>query len=826
MTDLTMTTVQYADKQGLGFSEYTPPGSPRAPREFKSVADDLLFVKKVVAQPRDEFQETLPHPVWSLRVVKVGARRYWCFAVQGRGGPFGPAGTCRFMFAPVDVHPADVWRAGMRQAAADHGGELAAPDRDWVNEHVPEVLRALALEGPAQVRLPGSPADAAGLIEVVLNTLPRRLVAEWAWSTCLLKVPAAKGLAAGWPEEFRTTVPRLADQLDQILKPPPTTEQFSHLPADEFSDLPADEAREARENAYTWLVGQATSGKRDPLIEQEKSTVATAATMGGLLSAISREIRPPGWRDVPKLLESAEGRAKLKNQPTLVRLWTQNDTSAAFHHMFGEPEQWIRMAIFDALVTLQRGRQDNFMGWPTARKPRGQHPGLGPLLREYRPDEAQRAELIRQLQRDSGLFEGDDLLAAHDWLARNARLAPRRAPDLFPGRREVVEAEIGNARDLTPRARDELSRADNPAQWLVELAPHLGWVKSSAAARLVAAPAELADDPLSVDPHLIQELARALTRPIGNVKINSVSWVGNMLLQLGTHPVPLPVRRAAMYAAVSVLIEIGQRKALLDNRKFRNQCLGIGTDDDGVPREVSELFKRWQTDPVPIPGRRFQLLSKLRQLPDKFRRLLGKLWRRKPRRLPDDSSAITPSGPDSRLGVGAWVLMAAGLAALVVVAVFVGQLLSNGGFSFSAQPSASMSTAGTATATPKPTASRSGPSPKDTPGTQVTDDKPRFDLPLPPPERVNLDEAVARFQEQYQQLVPGNRKVIAVQLIGYGDRRSNPGLVNARNLRDPLLNLPILKDLNDKQIEVIDGGIGQDQNVSPGTVRVVVILAP
>jgi hypothetical protein len=808
MTDLIV--VQYADMEGKGFNRFIPANSPPVDREFVAAAEALLDGE--VSQPRDEFMTTLPHPVWSLRSTKINPRRrYWCFAVQGRGGrAFGAAGTCRFMFAPLDVHPFDVWRAGMQRAlSTDHPDGLAATDPDWVRQHLLDVLGALSAE-QRHVRLPGTPTEAAALIGAVLNVLPRYPVAARVWATCLLQRPESPEVAAAaLPDELRVTVPKLAEQLDQLLVQPPAPEQLGQRLG-----------KESRESALMWLVSQASAGRRDDFIEQSR-----AGTMTELLDEIWRQYGLPNWPDVPALLETPAGKTKLAALPQLVGVWAGHEPVGALRQLRVESEPWIRREILNVVVPIQLNSRENLLGLPTAQLPvTDAHRRVGGLLVEYEPDEARRAELIRKFQHLGMLAGTADLLAARDWLERDVRLVPAKAPDLFPARRNVVEAEIGNARDLTVKAKDELRRADNPAKWLVDLAPSLGPVKTSAAVKIIAAPAELAPDQLPANLYLIRRLAGHLVQSAKGNRMGQVDWLRSVLGQLSTEPIPTSAYRAAMYGGLSALIEIAPRKALLENADFRKVCVAIGLDED-APTDVRELFDQWRLVPVPTP---VPVGGTAEQPTGRFS-AIKRWWGR------SQSNSAAQSGPPTmpdtpgttRIGTYGFAVLGGIFGILVIGTVSVALILSHSG---GAEPGGSDTTAtsvaGSDTPAPGSPTAKAPASPTNPPATPGAQNPIVFVIPVKVDATyAEIVVAADNFMAQLGQRLTTNRKLVRVGLRGRGGADAggiNPGTANAKALKDYLIVHGRLKGLGDKDIVVSDGDPGAEP---AGAIDVTVILA-
>ncbi|WP_433042475.1 caspase, EACC1-associated type [Dactylosporangium sp. CS-033363] len=315
--------VVWAD-EGRGFApQRTTDGTPAA-AEFRAAAQRLI--EDEVVQPA--VRSTVGHPVYSLRVVKVGRRPHWCFAEQGRGGPFGVAGTCRFQFLPYEYDAGRAWAEGI---AAVGGRELRAARTD--EAAVRRLLTGLLLGQPL-VRIPGSPAEAAVTIFAVLNVLPRTVAASYTWSTCPLQEPRPKLVTAELPAEIRigTALGRVLDRVQW--SPPPSAEDLRQC-------LPSP----AQRSAFELLVSLATRLEVDADLH-----VSGPETLQGLVDFAAAAKVFPTVETVPGLLRDPAGLRRLAGSPHLVREWAMRDPAAALKALEGMREQRVRRAMLDALA--------------------------------------------------------------------------------------------------------------------------------------------------------------------------------------------------------------------------------------------------------------------------------------------------------------------------------------------------------------------------------------------------------------------------------------------------------------------------------------------
>ena len=507
--------VQYADVQGIGFRPYVPAGEAKADRGYWQLAEALLDGE--VAQPREGLY-TLPHPVWRLRLIRGGTSRYWCFTVQGRGGPYGAAGTCRFAFWPERDHPAEVWKEGWHRIASDHPGGVPAADQTWVRTALEPVLGAL-VTGQRRVRLPGTPAEAAGLIHAALRAVPEPASAGLLWSTCLLQLPepGQAVLAPMWPDEFTDAVPKLGAQLSELLQPGP-------------SAIFQKGADKQRRSALRWLINQAAAGY---------PPATSADTVLGRIDEIAMSQHLYAAENAPHLLGSKDGRAILVGQPALVREWVAANAQAAILALAGPMEAELGGIILYDLIAIQAATRQNILGVPTPQHLKPAQPDFGKLIARFEPDAPMRVDIIRRLSREAMLFgEPPDLAPLHDWLIGPVGLLPGDAHDLFPPRVPVLVRALRAKPPLSREHLDELRRAEEPWLALDRVVAEAGALSPAQAAHAIVVGVAL--EPGRPWADRVGGLAATLTQDIAEARsVDPVSWLADVATHLAA---PRPTR--------------------------------------------------------------------------------------------------------------------------------------------------------------------------------------------------------------------------------------------------------------------------------------------
>ncbi|SCL34528.1 hypothetical protein GA0074692_3854 [Micromonospora pallida] len=521
-----MTVVQYADISAAGFSPQED-ANRRAPRAFWRAAEDLLFSD--VVQPPESIRSTVGVPVWSLRHVVVDGAAYWCFAVQGRGGPFGVAGTCRFGFLAADrVHPADAWAQGRKELAAGDPPSRA-PDPKAVAAAYRGVLAAVLLGRPV-VGIPLDPVDASALIPHVLAALPPSRTRRWSWSTCLLQRPelGGKRVAAGrLPEAMAADAHNLARNLEQMFGAPARD---------------ADDAlrfgNTAQQFGFDWLVGCAATGRR---LDAELQTAELNAPQ--FLEKIAELHKELTLADVPGLLADAVQQPRLLRVLDLLRRWSKSNLSQALRHVQDNPGSEVRQHLFAFLVESQEGTpEQNLLELPTAGSSHsGWHDELAELLdRHFQADRLAIADFALGLTLPEGIHAdlADRRAARGLWLSLGVDHDLDPDTVLFEASADFVVAELAGRQRIPEVALDEIGWLPDPVADVaasLDSSPPAGLrLTAVLAADLVAAvlaprdPDRVRWDAPDPSPgEALHHLARLLTRAGGSPK-----WAHDFLAAL------------------------------------------------------------------------------------------------------------------------------------------------------------------------------------------------------------------------------------------------------------------------------------------------------
>lgn len=331
-----MIIVEWADRGGTGFRPQTV--GEQAPPACWAMARTLLDDQ--VRQPSRTIGPTSPHPVWSLRHVRLGdLGGHWCFAVQGRGGPFGATGMCRFGFLPDARHPAEAWMSGVLRLTSD---DVVQPDEDTTAEaDLVRVLRGVAL-GMRVVWAGASPARAATVIERLLRTLPPAVARQRVWTTCPLGVlpRGTQGIVAGLPPRaFRRSlaVNQAAVAIEGAL-PPPEPKQQTILGAQRYG-------------ALIHLARTLTTG-----VGVEEYRNASVSTAGALLDLVAADLERLSWREVASWIGSRDPVScdRVLNHPALVLDWagSARDSLLAVLRERGSPLAVRLPALFPTVPDL------------------------------------------------------------------------------------------------------------------------------------------------------------------------------------------------------------------------------------------------------------------------------------------------------------------------------------------------------------------------------------------------------------------------------------------------------------------------------------------
>ncbi|MBN1174060.1 MAG: hypothetical protein JXA67_17945 [Micromonosporaceae bacterium] len=556
-----MTVVEWADRGGGGLSLQR--GTTAVRREFRAVASGLM--DRGVGQPSGAIGPTFPHPVWSLRHLRVDRLGgFWCFAVQGRHGPFGAAGTCRFGFLPDQVPPGDVWRLGNERLAASEQEPLPEADPAALEEAVAGVLAGLTF-GLTTIRAGRDPALAAQVIGRVLAGLPAGIVQRWVWMTCPLgALPnprRGQGAVAGLPPESfgrPTAIQRAALALRQV-GPPDRRELTTKLGEEGFHALEA-------------LGRRMCQGPRADRYQQVE-----AREMVTLLDEVSAQERAISWRDLPGLLSHRDPaeRERILEYPHLVVQWATEQPK--------EVMDWLRKPG-SALVALLARLFPAGAAGAAGGMPAGQASAAGG------------DELLEALFPEGATCDPDRDLEWLKELRVDVTTHPARFPPAFQWAGRIM------AGSFAAMARGPW-QVDEAAALLAEIDRYQvsgrlerGWLEPSAAAAFLAA--RFAPKACGQAPEALGELRRwtavLAAAPSGAHGRDAVRWVEGLLKDLRKNPTwQEPSIRAVMYGAFEVLIE--RREYFESDIRLQRQCAAIGVDD-----QAPQGLRDWIT-PVSAP---------------------------------------------------------------------------------------------------------------------------------------------------------------------------------------------------------------------------------
>jgi len=569
-----MVMVQWADLTGGGFRRHEV--GPPAPREFWAAAEQLLQAD--LSQPPEGIRSTVGHPVWTLRRVAVRGRWTWCFVVQGRRGPFGVAGSCRFAFAPEDMPAFDAWHAGRAVAAAPEDTATGdATDDATTADTVAagddgELLAAVLggiVTGRQAVPVEAPPGAAADLIPRVLGVLPEAVARDWSWSTCALKRPDARRVVSGrWPDEFRRSDPGRASMIDQLFR-------HGTVPADEVKRRLGSEEAAA---GFEWLVDFAIRGTRPP------AELLTGDDLVVLVTELGQDRRPPEVGQVGVRLRTARGRASLRGHAGLVRAWAHQQPYEACRELPSVDDDRLRPELLRGLVDAQGDTAENLLGLPDP---------PADLAALYGPKEL-RTVLARWAAPGGVLAALDARAAARGWFLRLG-LRPHTDPHLFQPRPAFAADTINRDRAATADALREVELAANPLTFLEQVVPGLNPLPPRAAGALLRCAMPDVARPSGEDVRALRGLAHDLTAAVLAAG-GSDTWIDELLAYVGHEPRHPWEARTVMYGAMTALLE---RHTGEPRPELLARCRGLspGHDAPQLLREVLELARRRADQP-------------------------------------------------------------------------------------------------------------------------------------------------------------------------------------------------------------------------------------
>ncbi|GAA3883087.1 hypothetical protein GCM10022243_54630 [Saccharothrix violaceirubra] len=468
--------VEYGDLEGGGFVPYVAEGRPAPPAPYTAVATKLLTN---VPQPPEPADDGFRYPMWSLRRVDVDGEPHWCFAVQGRGGAFGQAGMCQFLFAPAAFNPATLWYGAVRLVRADGRlvhPEAGEPSDTWLRpvsaERLSGALTAL-FAGDSKVVVDGGPVDVAATIGALLSVVPLSVVDGYVWTTCLVRRPVqdSRPLVTGrWPEELPGGNAGLRSWLDRAPEKPGTPVAHPKTP-----------------EVVAWLTDL---GARDLSLPEEYAAAPTLADLAELIATKQLDIDPA---DVPHLLAKDDPRLAIGRGRELVSRWAADDPAGAITRLVGSPKLSPQLteilfdSLLDAHVHAAPGTNPALFP-PAAKAVAGWEAVLTRLLRDRFEDRPRMVEFVRDYVIAEGrpLHDGDAQLAHGRWLTALGVSPDDPASGIYPVPTARIVAEIRERRSLGSVGRAFLAAAADPVAQVRVVLDGLDSVPPVVAAEFVA----------------------------------------------------------------------------------------------------------------------------------------------------------------------------------------------------------------------------------------------------------------------------------------------------------------------------------------------------
>ncbi|MET8758766.1 hypothetical protein [Lentzea sp. NPDC004782] len=466
--------VEWGDKSGGGFVPYTDPrrGAP-PPRAFVKVAHDLQ--DDVVHQPPDDARDNDRFPVWGLQQVEVEDHGpQWCFTVQGRGGAFGRAGSCQFLFAPAADNPAEVWAYGAKLVGVDGRLGLAARPVTLppvAAESLVGPLTALA-QRRRRIALTGDPTEVASVILHLISALPDAVVAEHIWMTFPLNIPILDqrpSVTGQWPAEQSDNLN--ARQVARWLEPDP---------AEEPEPLPprADEA-------IRWLARTVTTRRLDAGYRAHPSVRV-------LLETIIASELDITEADIGRLVHAHDRRLRDGLNPDLVRRWAGQQPNAAISELLRLPPSWLEDELLEGLLEAQRHAEpgQNPAKFPPANATRGWHERLANLLRARCPERDGLLQFVREHVTAPGKPLGTpELVLQHRvWLEHLG--VPPGDPSVFGVPVKEIASALARSGRISAAHRDTLRAAPDQIGALKKVVQRMPEVTADHAAVLMTVPDE------------------------------------------------------------------------------------------------------------------------------------------------------------------------------------------------------------------------------------------------------------------------------------------------------------------------------------------------
>lgn len=451
---------------GSGFQPYTPPGEVPPPAAF--VAATTKMINYPVVQPKESLGDPDRCPVWSLLATFVeGFGTYWCFTVQGRSGAFRRSGTCQFLFAPTQIHPAEVWRYATTLVAPD--GRLGPIQvRRQVPFQLPEPdelaapLAALHAGHPL-IAVDGEPLAVAGKIAALLAVLPTAEVHARVWSTFLLSEPVLNEhpvLSGHWPSS-------LAEKSDSARR----VRRWLGEAAPVVEPLGRRE-----EQALGLLAGW---GCANELLAPEHQSLPD---LPALVAVLVREQLPIPPENVPELIHRDPGRLHSDRGRQALRDWAQDEPKAAVAFLSEKlvPAELVS-TVFDSLFAVHEAG-GNPMSFPPASAPARWQMELAEAVRSRFPTVQERLAFAERTLFAPGrpMTEPASRNAALPWLESIGLTM-----DDFPPSVEIIAKALRLGRPITERQAAFLCDSADPAGMLRAVVRELGDVSVDVAAEII-----------------------------------------------------------------------------------------------------------------------------------------------------------------------------------------------------------------------------------------------------------------------------------------------------------------------------------------------------
>ncbi len=452
MTDYVL--VEYGDLEGGGFVPHVADDRSAPPAAYTAVATKLLTNVPQRAEPADDGHL---HPMWSLRHVDVDAAPHWCFAVQGRGGAFGQAGMCQFLFVPGSHDPATFWYEAVRGIRADgllEHPDVAEPADRWIRPVDPDRLSAAltALFADAQaVVVDGGPVDVAATLNALIALLPLDVVRRHVFSTYLVRRPVRDPrppVTGRWPERLHGGNAGLSSWLER---------------AAEQRGKPVAHPKTA--DVVAWLTGLAARREALP------TRYLAVPTLAELVERIAARELDFEQADVPRLLAAGDARLATGRGRDLVSRWAADAPVEAITRLAGKPlSPELAEIVFDSVLDVHVNAPPHTnpaLFPPAAGKVPGWSATLARLLKARFDDRARLVEFVRDYVIAEGRpLHGEDRHLAHEaWLTELGVSPADPTVGIYGVPTARIVADIRRHKALGPTARTFLvAAADTPRE--------------------------------------------------------------------------------------------------------------------------------------------------------------------------------------------------------------------------------------------------------------------------------------------------------------------------------------------------------------------------